>query len=285
MTVIGFYWIFSLAGRFAFCQTFMMALGGYTCAWVTGSSVRMPWFVGILAAMFVAACLACVVGLCLVKAPQLSFAIGTLAVTGIGTVVFTNWTAFTGAGGTVVGVEPPSLFGYVFSSDWQIFWLFLAVVTILLVVGAFIERSPVRREAISARDNRLISVLSGVRTARVQLALFMLGSVVGGLSGALMGSWQGVVANSSYGVSLAIGIFLMLILGGQGSIWGAVIGAAFYVIIPQLLVRFDNLEPVIYGSVLLIVMILMPQGLTGIMAKLVSLHRALRLPKRASEVE
>jgi branched-chain amino acid transport system permease protein len=263
ITAIGFYWVFSLAGKFAFCQVFMMSVGGYTSAWVIHGG-EWPFVAGVAAAVAVTALIALVVGLLLGSAPHLFFALGTLALTEIGAVVFTQWTAFAGPGGTVVGIPPASIFGYTFFTDIQMFWLMLLVLGLVLLLGAWIDRSPVRRFAIAGRDNPMVAVLLGVPVARTELGLFTLGSALGGLSGALVASWTGSVSSDSFGFSLAIGVFLMLILGGAKTIWGPVVGAAFYVVAPNLLAGFTSLEPLIYGGLLLIVIVALPDGLVGL---------------------
>lgn len=264
VAVIGFYWVFGLAGRFAFCQTFMMLFGGYVAAWVT-RTLGPAWFLlGLVAAMAAAAAAAAVIGLVTARAQDIYFAIGTIAVTEIGLVVFPHFTQFTGPGGTQIDIPPPQIGGLVFSTQKDIFWLYLVIMALTLVVGAFIERSPVMREAIASRDNRITSTTLGIPVGRIQLVLFVLGSAFGGLAGAMAGNLTGSVGTTSFGIQLAIGIFLMLILGGSNSMWGPVLGAAFYVVVPQLLQSFSSYESIVYGGLLLVVIILLPEGLLGL---------------------
>jgi branched-chain amino acid transport system permease protein len=276
---IGFYWVFALAGRFAFCQTFMMALGGYTSAWVTNSGSGKPFLLGVLCAILVTALMAFLVGALVHRSQQLYFAIATLAVTSVGADVFSKWKGFAGSNGTTTGISPPKLFGHVFLKDKQVFWLFLGCLALVLLLGAMIERSPLRREAIAGRDNLLVARLAGVPAGRHQLGLFVLGSAMGGFSGALIGHWTGAVSSDTFGIDLAIGIFLMLFLGGVGSMWGPVLGGAFYVAIPQILSSIQRYDTIVYGGLLLVVVFALPDGLVGAAQKLVGLVRR-RLRRR-----
>jgi branched-chain amino acid transport system permease protein len=274
ITGIGFYWVFALAGRFAFCQTFMMALGGYTSAWVTRSGGGKPFLLGVLAALVVTSLMAFGVGILVHRSQELYFAIATLAVTSVGADVFSKWKGFAGSNGTTTAIIPPKLFGHTFLKDKQVFWLFLGCLTIVLLLGALIERSPLRREAIAGRDNLLVARLTGVPAGRHQLGLFVLGSAMGGFSGALIGHWTGVVSVDSFGIDLAIGIFLMLFLGGVGSMWGPVLGAAFYVAIPQILSGIQRYNTIVYGGLLLVVVFALPDGIVGLAQRLVALGRS-----------
>src|SRR5450759_1996034 len=104
IAAIGFYWIFGLAGRFAFCQTFMMLLGGYISAWVT-RELGPQWFLlGLVAAIAATAVFAALIGLATARTGEFYFAIATLAVTEVGLIVFPKLTSLTGADGQTIGI-------------------------------------------------------------------------------------------------------------------------------------------------------------------------------------
>jgi branched-chain amino acid transport system permease protein len=199
----------------------------------------------------------------LARAQDFYFAIGTLAVSEVGAVVLSHTTSFSGADGSTVGIAPPEIFGYTFESYLSMFWLSLIVLSIVVLFAILLERSPVRRHAIAARENVLVARTAGVPVVRTQVMLFALGSMLGGLSGALLGAVNSTVDVNSFGTSLAIGIFLMLFIGGVGSVWGPIVGAAFYVAIPQVLSSLAQYENIVYGALLLVVIIAFPEGLVG----------------------
>lgn len=281
---IGFYWMVGLAGRFAFSQVFMMALGGYTSAWVT-RSLGDEWFLlGVVVAMVATGLLAFLIAGAVRKAQFFYFAIASMAVTQIGVQVFQKAEAFTGPNGTQSGISPPVLFGRELIQDREIFWLFLAVIGLVLVAGAFLERSPMRRDAVATRDNILVAKVAGVPSTRIQMVLFAMGSALGALSGALIGHWNGVIATDTFGFDLAIGIFLMLYLGGVGSMWGPVLGAAVFVALPQLLSSIQSYYSIVYGLLLLVVILALPDGLVGGVNRVWQLVGGLLRRRRTSEV-
>jgi branched-chain amino acid transport system permease protein len=113
---------------------------------------------------------------------------------------------------------------------------------------------------------------------RVQVLLFGFGSMLGGLSGALLGAINSTVDVNSFGTDLAIGIFLMLFIGGVGSVWGPIVGAAFYVAIPQVLSGLSQYENIVYGALLLVVIILFPEGIVGALRSMTSKLRGRNSP-------
>ncbi len=266
VTAVGFYWIFGIAGRFAFSHTFMMALGAYMSGFVISKGYS-PWL-GILAAIGLVGVVSAAVAAAVHRANEFYFAIATIAVTQVGSIVFTRFEAFTGPNGVRVGVQPISIFGKTLLLDGDVFWLLLAALGLILLLAVLIDRSPLKRRLIAARDNPMVARTAGINVFWLQLMMFVLGSCVAAVSGALIGSWSGVVSQDSFGLDLSVGIFLMVVLGGLGSHWGAVVGAAFYVGLPQVLSGISKYQPIIYGAVLLLTIILVPDGITGALQRL-----------------
>lgn len=262
---IGFYWMFSLGGRFAFSQTAMMALGAYVSAKVD-FSLEQPNFL-LTAGLGMLACvaLALFVGLVLRRTHQFYFAIGTLALTQICFEVFRRSESFTGPNGSVIGVAPIEILGTRYLTDEDLFTVFLAFLGIVLLLGLLLEQSPLYRRAVAARDNLPVAQSSGIRTTSIHVTLFCAGSALGGLAGAMLGHSSGVVSPDSFGFNLSIGIFLMLFLGGSGSIWGPVVGSAVYVALPQYLSGIEQYSQVVYGLLLLVVVIALPNGIVGVL--------------------
>jgi branched-chain amino acid transport system permease protein len=198
------------------------------------------------------------------RAQEFYFAIATLSVTQVGLVVFQRWRHFTGPDGTALDIRPISLFGHTLRTDRQVFWVFLGALTLALLLAVCIERSPLRREAIAARDRGVVARTVGVPVVRVQLVMFVLGSVFGGIAGSFIAHWSGFVGTDSFNLDLAIGVFLMLMLGGMHSPWGPVIGAGFYVVVPDVLSKVQRYQSIVYGLLLLAIIIAFPQGLVGL---------------------
>lgn len=261
VAAVGFYWVFALSGRFAFCQTFMMALGSYATAWAARQG--MPFLMCLVTAMLLTGLVAAMVGAALWRTEEFYFAIGTMAITEIGVLVFGRTSGFSGQNGNVTGIPYPSLLGYDLRADSEVFWLFLAVLALVLLLTILMLRSPMGRELAALRARPLVARTAGVPVHRLQLLMFVLGSAIGGLSGALLAHWHGFTSVEVFGLDLAIGLFLMVILGGRGSVWGVVFGAAFYVGVPEMLSGLEQYTPFIYGSVLLAVILVLPDGLVG----------------------
>lgn len=256
----GFALVFCVAGRFAFCQTFMMAVGAYSAANAGTSYSFLP---AVLVALAVTTAVASVLALLLWRTDGLLFAIATLAVVEVGTIVFTHWTWFTGEYALRSNVPVPDLFGLSLDDQRRMSWLFVAVLAATLLMIARMQRTAIWRDVIASNVNPAVARACGVPTRRVQATMFIMGSALGGLSGALFAYWQGAVSHESFGLATAIGLLLMPIVGGGHSMWGPVAGAGFYIILPVLLSNASRFTPLIYGMLLIAAILFFPSGLIG----------------------
>ena len=277
--VVGFYFVFGVAGQFAFSQAAFAMVGGYTSAWATreGADFLVAVALGAIVASIIAFAFAWVAR----KANLFFLAIATLALSEIIAEVIREWEQFTGqVGAEISNVAPIELFGWTATSpemsaatkEQNVFWVYLVALVLVMLIGVWMARSPSKREAISLRDRDVVAATLGVPTLRLRITFFVLGSVIGAVAGSLYVHGRGYAQPLEFGVELALGVFVMLIVGGIDSLWGPVVGAAFYVWVPHVLTRADlrlfdhrigEYNQIIYGLVLLLVMILMPEGIVG----------------------
>lgn len=281
--VIGFYFVFGLSGQFAFSQASIFGLGGYVSAWATYNKDH-PLIFGILAGIIVCLIVSFLFSLVMQRTEHFYFAVGTLGLQNVIILVVTKWKGFTrgSGGGEVSNIRPLSVFGHELTTRFDIFKLLLFALGVAMVMAVFLERSPVRRESIANRDSPMVSRTLGLPSLRIRITMFMLGSFFAAAAGSLNAHADGTLGTETFGVSLGLFIFLMVILGGLGSFWGAILGAWFFVY-----VRFEISQsktdvfgeklsaylPAIFGIILILVMVLLPDGILGLGKKLRGLVR------------
>ncbi len=260
---LGFFLVFGLSGQFAFSQAAFVGLGAYASVWASRS---VSIWLALILAIAITAVVALAFSVLMGRASHFYFAISSLALAEIMQLVFLNWTAFAGTSGQVLNTRPLSLFGYRLTTQYKSFWLLAGTVLVVLVLVALIIRSPMRRQALATRDAEVVSHTFGIPVRAVKIILFVVGSAIAGAGGAFFAHWQRSFGPESFDVNLALAIYLMLILGGIKSIWGAVIGAAFYVWLPARLISIQKYESLMFGGLLIILMIFIPDGLVGVWA-------------------
>lgn len=282
LVVLGFYFVFGLAGQFAFSQAAIFGLGAYASAWATHNPDN-PFILGPIFAVIVCLGVALIFAVIMQRTEHFYFAVGTLGLQNIIILIVSKWDGFThGSGGQALNIRPLSIFGTKLESEYRIFEFLVVSLAVLMVVAAFIERSPVRREAIANRDQSVVSRTLGLPTLVNRITMFMLGSFFAALAGAFYAHRSSSVTPESFGVSLGLFVFLMMILGGMGSMWGALVGSWFYVYANDKITNaktsiggheLREFRPIIFGVILILVMIALPDGIIGLGSKVRRLIR------------
>jgi branched-chain amino acid transport system permease protein len=156
------------------------------------------------------------------------------------------------------------------------YWLILAIVLLVLFVNLRLRDSRLGRAWVALREDEVAAVSMGIPLVRTKLLAYAIGATFGGMSGVFLGAYHTDVTGDDFAFSFSIFVLSMIIVGGLGSIWGAVFGALLlsyinYYLIPDVLntlphslgLNFDltQLSFGIFGFLLVLVMILRPQGL------------------------
>ena len=156
------------------------------------------------------------------------------------------------------------------------YWTVLALVLITLFVNLRLRDSRLGRAWVALREDETAAVSMGIPLVRTKLLAYALGAVFGGFSGAFLGAYSTIVVPDQFQFGFSIFVLAMVIVGGIGSIWGVVMGALLlaninYYLIPDVLnslphsfglnFNLDELQVSIFGFLLVLVMVLRPQGL------------------------
>jgi branched-chain amino acid transport system permease protein len=190
--------------------------------------------------------------------------------------------------GGPLGINPidaPELFGLRFGAGGGIAPVYLAMIIVIMCIGIArnLERSRMGRAWMAIREDELAAEMMGVNTVRSKLLAFALGASFAGFAGALQASYQGATTSDFFKFSTSILVVIMIILGGMGNIWGALVGALALVYVDKALLpyisqrvqeigraveweelaRFNvaSLNFLIFGLILVAMMRLRPEGL------------------------
>jgi branched-chain amino acid transport system permease protein len=156
------------------------------------------------------------------------------------------------------------------------YWLIFVIMIVVLFVNLRVRDSRLGRAWVALREDEVAAVSMGIPLVRTKLLAYATGASFGGMSGAFLGAYFTTVNAGQFAFSFSIFVLAMIIVGGLGSIWGAVLGALLlsyinYYLIPDVLnglpgdlglnFSLTQLSFGIFGFLLVIVMVLRPQGL------------------------
>jgi branched-chain amino acid transport system permease protein len=304
------------AGQVSLGISFFMAVGAYTAALLGGGAPQfpgdpagygLPFVIWLPAAGIVAALLGAVIGPTALRLRGFYLGIVTLALVFIGQYLFNNLRSITG-GPQGRSVPAPSFGAFSFATPDPVFGMevttsqlyFLLLVVLLALTALFvanIARSRAGRAWQAVRDNEVAASIMGVNLTTAKMGAFILSSFLAGIAGALWASYPGYTNPSQWNLILSIQFIAALLIGGAGSVWGSILGAAFVFAVPTALDTFSllpqsassggissgDLTTIFYGLLIIVFLLFEPAGLIGLIRRAQALTRRFEDTRKGGE--
>lgn len=272
MVLTGFTGLISL-GHVGF-----LMLGAYAYA-IGVTRLGLPPELALVLSAVVPAVCGLVVGIPSLRLHGLYLAITTLAFSHIVSATILAGGKFTGAG-RGISIERPTMLGIDLSSDRAFYWFCLAMCTLAILFTLNLRRSYVGRALVAIRDNDIAARTMGINLVRFKLLAFLVSAALTGVAGALMGLYVGIVSVEGFPFLLSIEALAVVIVGGLGSVLGAVIGTIFILTLPEVFGSLmsavggqfqdtmnssaHEVKSVLYGVAIIAFLRFDPRGLRGI---------------------
>ncbi len=257
IAAIGLNLLFGGAGQISLGHAGFIGIG----AWVVGSLTAQqgwPWPIAAVLAMLLAGVVGVVLGYAALRIAGHYLALATLA---FGFLFVEVMDTLLSAG--IYGIPPIGLLGFELSGFREQFLAIWAVTILVYAFAIAFTRSRVGRSLAAMRDDPLAAASCGVDIPRAKITVFTASAVLGGLAGALFAPYQASVTDESFGFLVSVNLLIMIVIGGLGSPLGAIVGALFLVVIPELGREFEDVRLLLYGVVLIAAVVLFPEGLAG----------------------
>jgi branched-chain amino acid transport system permease protein len=220
------------------------------------------------AAAVVAALLALVIGILVVRSEGIFFLMLTLALAQIVFAIAFQWTAVTGGSNGLAGVGRPMIANLDFSAP-ELIYVLVAVTFVLVAILVWgLVRSPYGRALIGIRENERRMRALGYDTARLRLSAFILAGTIAGIAGALSAYSTRFVSAQDAGLGNSVRVFVTVLVGGAGSLGGPIAGSALVSlierIVPSLLPTDLRIAQAILGVVFIVFVLFARQGMVGL---------------------
>jgi branched-chain amino acid transport system permease protein len=283
-TFIGIYAIASVGlmlltgytGQVSLGHAAFFAIGSYTSGILT--SKGGPFIAALPLSGMLAAVVGVVIGLPALRLTGLYLAIATMGFAFVVDEVLVRWESLT-RGNMGMYLTPPAIGPFSFDSEQRYYYLTLAVLILTLLAARNLLRSPTGRAMIAIRDSEIAAQTMGISLAKYKTLAFAVSAFFTGVAGSLYAHKLLFINPESFTILLSIELLVMVIIGGLGSLHGAVFGTAFVIFLPQLIIQTKaylphflrdqtGLEPALYGLMIILFILFEPMGLYGRWLKL-----------------
>jgi branched-chain amino acid transport system permease protein len=277
-TAIGLNIVVGLAGLLDLGYVAFMGIGAFVAANLSGAvasqvGLDLPFPVAALIAAVIAGIFGAIVGSPTLRVRGDYLAIVTLAFGEIFTrAAQNNIGELTGGASAIPGVPQVTMFGTAFNEKITLFgaelpsgvlyyFMIVLVVGAIMAVFANLKNSRMGRAWIAIREDEDAARAMGIRTGKAKILAFLVGAMLAGLAGAIFVHKLGTASYDSFKFLESVTLLAAVILGGMGTIPGAVLGASLLFVLPEKLREFDDFRLFFFGLALVFIMRFRPQGL------------------------
>ncbi len=254
------------SGMLSLAHAGFYGIGAYTTA-ILSVNYGFPFLATLPLAMLMSGSLALIVSVIALRTVDDYFIIITLGIQVVLFSIMNNWMALTNGPLGIPGIPSVSIFGYEFDNKISFLILCILLAGIIFYILRNITFSPYGRILKALSEDEIFTQSLGKNVYRTKIITFTLGAMLAAIPGVLYAHYISYIDPTSFTVMESIFILSIVIIGGMRNLWGAVIAAAFLVILPEAL-RFvgmpnniaANMRQIIYGAILVFMMFRYSKG-------------------------
>lgn len=253
-----------MLGQMSFGHAAFWGIGAYTAA-ILCTKFGLPSHITFLAAICVAGMFGVLLGMPVLRLNGYYFTIVTMVFCEIVRIIELNWMSLTRGPLGIMAIPKPEFFGFVIQSQTQLYMLILVCVIVCGVAVHNIMNSRIGNAILAIRDDELAAESMGIPVFKYKVMVFVISSMMAGLAGAFYAQYTGYIDPTNFASTKSNEMLVMVIFGGLGSTFGSFLGAIVLSVIPEMLRGFALYRQLIYGMLLVVLMLVRPQGLFGSM--------------------
>ncbi len=212
-------------------------------------------------------------------------AIVTLGFSEILRVIALNWSSVTGGAMGIKSIPSPTFFGMTISNSSNYYYIFLFIAILFLAVTGRVLKSRVGRAWISIREDEAAARSLGVETRFYKSINFMYGAFWAGVAGAAFAPYYRFIASDMFTLDEGFNILSMVIIGGQGTLVGPLVGSIIVNLITEVFRFAARYRMVVYATLIIVMMWWRPQGLVGAYDSVFAIKKSQRKPVRMASAK
>lgn len=262
---LGLTLLYGFAGQISLAQAAFVGVGAFAPAIIAVKYAGSPWW-GLPIGVVSSGALAALVGAPVLRLEGLYLAMATTALNILMVVVAEQLTPFTGGPFGLAGLHPLELFGWSLIEPKDLYYVTLAAFVVLLVLAHNLVTSPLGPMFAALRHDPRAAALSGIPVPALKIRTFALSAAFGAVGGFFLAEYLLLASPESFSVVPSLYFLLMVVVGGSRSLPGAIVGAAFVTIVPQLVPSHPREQQFLFAASFLVIVLFVPNGLVGVAA-------------------
>lgn len=260
MVTVGLCLLMGYAGQVSLGHAAFYGLGAFFSGILSASYGVQPW-VAMAVAAAVTGTVAYATAYPIFRLRGHYLAMATLGFGVIVYILFVELKQFTGGPSGLPGIPPLSLGPLIFDSDQKFYYLAWGFCLGVLLVSRNIVVSRVGRALRAVHGNEEAARSLGIDVDQFKMKVFVLSAVYASLAGSLYAHYTTFISPQPFGFLFSIRLVVMVVVGGLASVWGAIFGTATITLLGEILQPFGEMDTVVFGLILIVVMVFLPQGL------------------------
>ena len=238
-------------------------VGAYTYA-LLATHFEIPFIIAAIAGAVMAGLCGLLISLPTLKLKGPYLTVVTMGFGEVAKMIFINWKRVTRGAMGIRAIPNPSFLGYTLTLENNgIYYLMLIFTALIAVFCYLIMNSKYGRAFAAIKEDEQVGILMGMRTTHYRELAFALSAIITGLVGAFYASFLTYIDPNSFTNDISTMIISVVILGGMGTIRGAIVGAVLLIGLPELSRSLMEYRFVLFGLVLIVMMRWRPQGILG----------------------
>jgi branched-chain amino acid transport system permease protein len=263
LMALGFDLVLGYLGELSLGHAAFFGIGAYTTALLT-RNFGVPFPLDLLLAGVFTGIFGVLIGAPSLRLKGPYFAIVTFGFAEILHLIALNWTSLTRGPMGLPDIPHAHLGPFRITTELGYYYVVLALIGVAILVTRRLLTSTVGHAFLAIRENEELALAAGIPVFRFKLRAFVIGMIFAGVAGSVYARYVHFVDPTALSFYYTVTVVSMVIVGGQGSIAGTTLGALVFTLVPEYLRVAERARLVIFGALLMLAIVFMPDGLRGI---------------------
>lgn len=272
VAALGLTVLLGYSGQISLAQAAFFGIGAYTFS-LLAVNLHVDFWLSTLAALVVTTGFGLILGAISLRLASHYLALVTIGFQIITGLVLNNWTAVTGGANGVGNIPRPDILGVSLNGDLSFYWFSVATLTLAAYLVYRLRHSRLGWALLALREDEIAAAANGISVFWTKILAFASSAFLAAMGGVLFASGALYISPDVFNFYQSVSFFAMTLVGGQDSIVGTTLGAWLITFLPEVLRFLHAYYIAVYGLMVVIVVLFMPEGLYGLLLRGVDMFR------------